>query len=594
MGATFLATTEAPDGRRMPCMIKRIPSDRVAMESGRRLHDDARVWARLVHPSVVRVLDVGEIDGDAFVAMELVDGCNLNAVRRRCFERRVPLLLESAVHVAGRLVGALAYIHSFEDLHLIHRDVSPDNVLLSFKGEVRLTNFGLAASTLSTHDADIGASADMGSYLSPEQAEGFRLDGRTDIYSAGIIFWELLVGRPLFPLSKGGGWDRNAIRPPSEFDHKVPASLDGIVMKALAVKRERRYQSAAELLADLDAAMPTRQTTAALGEFLAGIFGGGQERPDAIEQANGSRSPAASDDAAEEPAEEIPQPRQVERTVPTNLIKRFLSRLSSRWRRYGVAIVALLMIEIAAAALFFRSSSFRKRRGAVTSPIARPHPSAVPVMPVMPPPPPEPPVEPSPLVPSTPPDDVKSAPGPAVVAIRAPSQGAQRPPRPAIAPKTPIVRPVPVPATDTMVAVPAPLPPSTPNAAPTSTPPAVSTIAPNAAVSKTFPDRVPDRIVEGTDLTARAEEAFRAGLSLDAVRLATKSLGAGGGARAKMVLAEAYFDLRLFEEALNAYSEVLAEQPENRAARVGRDLAEAEATRSREGGRAASGSSRGD
>jgi hypothetical protein len=97
-----------------------------------------------------------------------------------------------------------------------------------------------------------------------------------------------------------------------------------------------------------------------------------------------------------------------------------------------------------------------------------------------------------------------------------------------------------------------------------------------------------------TDLTSLAEEAFRAGLPLDAVRLARKSLGAGGGTRAKMVLAEAYFDLKLFQEALDAYSDVLVEQPENQAARVGRDLAGAEVSRSREGGRAASESTRRD
>lgn len=154
-----------------------------------------------------------------------------------------------------------------------------------------------------------------------------------------------------------------------------------------------------------------------------------------------------------------------------------------------------------------------------------------------------------------------------------------------------ISAPAPSPKTAPPSAEKAAVPPTTTRPAPTAAPTSAPTVPQTSGSTAALPpaprptDRAVGEVHQETELATRAEAAFRAGLPLDAIRLAKKSLASGGGARAKMVLAETYFDLRLFQEALAAYSDILVEQPENQAARVGRDLAGAEVTRSREGGR---------
>ena len=116
-----------------------------------------------------------------------------------------PFPVDIAVYVIKELCRGLAYAHAFEDLQLVHRDVSPGNVLLSFSGEVKLTDFGLATSTLKLEKTAPGIIYGKISYLAPEQARREPLDGRTDLYAAGILLWELLTGRQLFPVGRPGG-----------------------------------------------------------------------------------------------------------------------------------------------------------------------------------------------------------------------------------------------------------------------------------------------------------------------------------------------------------------------------------------------------
>jgi type IV secretory pathway VirB10-like protein len=265
----------------------------------------------------------------------------------------------------------------------------------------------------------------------------------------------------------------------------------------------------------------------------------------------------------------IPQPRKAEATEPTPLIRQLVGRLSRR-ARIGIAIATVLVVEIAGAALYFRSASLRAHRGepedrmaAMAAPFASaraPAPSPPPPSPPerpasaaaaeespAPPPPPPPPAD--EVVPSPP-----LAPLPVAVAAQKESRPARSVPRP--------IR---------TVAIPRPATASAPGSAPAALAPA----GPSAQSAPSL-ERPSDTIDQATPLTVLAEHAFQAGRQLDAVRLARKSLAAGGGARAKLVLAEAYFDLRLFREARDAYADVLAEQPGNQVARVGHDLADSE------------------
>src|SRR5262249_45420556 len=209
------------------------------------------------------------------------------ATWNRCAERRVPFPVDVAVYIVKELARGLGYAHGFGGLKLVHRDVSPANVLLSYTGEVKLTDFGLATSTLKIQHTQPGIIFGKLSYLSPEQARSEPLDGRTDIYAAGILLWELLTGQQLFPVKALRGEDPEVRRdstaealervrsprvvPPSSVTGRVPPELDRIVMRAVAPERDRRYQDGEELRADLAAflAKTAPQTdTARLSGFL--------------------------------------------------------------------------------------------------------------------------------------------------------------------------------------------------------------------------------------------------------------------------------------------------------------------------------------
>jgi serine/threonine protein kinase len=288
MGQLYLAMTGAP-GLEKLCVVKQVPPEIVAPENARRFRDEAMVALRLSHGNLVSVFDAG-IHGDRiFLAMEYVDGRDLHAVWNRCAEHRVPFPVEIAVHVVKELCRGLAYAHAFEDLALVHRDVSPGNVMLSFSGEVKLTDFGLATSTLKIEKTVPGIIYGKISYLAPEQARRDRLDGRADLYSAGILLWELLTGRQLFPVGArvpddspdaassdvlARARDPHVI-PPSAVSSRVPPELDRIVMRALAPDRADRYPDGEAMRADLAAflaATAPKTDAARIAEFLRPLF----------------------------------------------------------------------------------------------------------------------------------------------------------------------------------------------------------------------------------------------------------------------------------------------------------------------------------
>jgi eukaryotic-like serine/threonine-protein kinase len=264
MGQLYLALTGAP-GMEKPCVIKQVLPDVLASENSRRFRDEVMVALRLAHGNLVSVFDAGMHGGQIFLAMEHIEGKDLLATWNRCAERRVPFPVDVAVYVIKEVARALAYAHAFEDLALIHRDVSPANVLLSYSGEVKLTDFGLAMSILKIEKTTPGIVFGKLSYLSPEQARRAPLDARVDIYAAGILLWELLTGRQLFPVDRAGSDPDDQkidalarardphIAPPSSVTSRVPPELDRIVLRALAPEREDRYPNAELLRADLAA-----------------------------------------------------------------------------------------------------------------------------------------------------------------------------------------------------------------------------------------------------------------------------------------------------------------------------------------------------
>src|ERR1700754_1044428 len=210
MGALYLAV--AGDRGLEPLMvIKTVLPHLADAEYVARFRDEAKVVVKLSHGNLIPVFDAGLVSGELFLAMDFVEGRDLRAVWNRCAKKQVAFPIDVAVYIVKELCRGLAYAHAFPDLHLVHRDISPPNVLVSYTGEVKLTDFGLASSTLKIEKTAPGIIYGKISYMSPEQARGEQIDGRTDLYASGIILWELLTGRQLFPSTRSPGAPKDQI-----------------------------------------------------------------------------------------------------------------------------------------------------------------------------------------------------------------------------------------------------------------------------------------------------------------------------------------------------------------------------------------------
>jgi serine/threonine-protein kinase len=247
---------------------------------------EAKLAARLGHTNVVKVEDLGRDGGSLYIAMEYVEGYDLRDLLRRCARERVALPIDFSVLLVCEVLRALDYAHRFrsEDgarLGIVHRDVSPSNVLISFEGEIKLCDFGIArandvVSALSEEETIQGKAG----YMSPEHARGETIDGRADVFAAGIILWELLSGRRLYKAQDGEPLldvARRAEVPPLPLRGLVEeATLHGIVSRALAPERDERYPSAGAMLRDLELWAGRAQMRASplrLGAWLMDHFG---------------------------------------------------------------------------------------------------------------------------------------------------------------------------------------------------------------------------------------------------------------------------------------------------------------------------------
>jgi len=221
-------------------------ADRSFVERFRR---EARAAANLNHPNIVSVYDWGEEAGTYFIVMEYVDGPTL----RELIQRMGPLLPTRSAEIGADIAGALDFAHRGG---VIHRDMKPGNVLVS--NLVKVTDFGIArAATGDPQESLTQTGAVMGtaSYFSPEQAQGLNIDPRSDVYSLGVVLYEMVAGRPPFvgesPVSIAYQHVREAPLPPSQHNPDVPPEFEAVVMKAMAKNRANRYASASELRDDL-------------------------------------------------------------------------------------------------------------------------------------------------------------------------------------------------------------------------------------------------------------------------------------------------------------------------------------------------------
>src|SRR6478672_5461923 len=201
MGEIYVAVSGDIDGFEKLCVIKKVLPEKADKGKANRFLDEAKVVLKLSHGNLVVTFDAGEVDGEFFIAMELVEGKDLREIWNRCVRTRTRIPLDVALHVVREIARALSYVHGYGDLHLVHRDVAPPNILLSYFGEVKLTDFGLARSVLKKEQTAPGVVFGRASYLAPEQARGEVADARTDVYSLGIVLWELLTGNQYLQLA---------------------------------------------------------------------------------------------------------------------------------------------------------------------------------------------------------------------------------------------------------------------------------------------------------------------------------------------------------------------------------------------------------
>ncbi len=249
------------------------------------LHE-ARIAATLSHPNIVQIYDVGQMEGTHFIAMEHVHGEDLRAIQRQLSKQKGVLPLEHALYVAIGLCSGLSYAHEKCDLaghplRIVHRDISPHNVLVSYSGDVKLVDFGVAKSRVQLGDQTrAGNIKGKVPYMSPEQALGHPIDARSDVFAIGTTLYELTTGRRLFK----GRSDYETLRlvgaatfaPPSSVKRDYPPELEAILMKALTRYPEDRYQSARELQLDLERfvhAAHLYTSALSLSAFMHGLFG---------------------------------------------------------------------------------------------------------------------------------------------------------------------------------------------------------------------------------------------------------------------------------------------------------------------------------
>ncbi|GHG72574.1 serine/threonine-protein kinase [Comamonas sp. JC664] len=247
--------------------------------------DEARIAARLNHPNVVQIFDLGAQDDSFFIAMEYIHGDDLRQLWKHSELRGHPLPVALVCRILIEACAGLDYAHKRTDpstgrpLGIVHRDISPQNILVNFEGGVKVVDFGIAKAADQATVTRSGVLKGKYSYMSPEQAAGMRVDCRSDIFALGIVLYELLTGTRLFKrpndIQTLTAVSECRVIPPSQVTARVPADLDAIVLKALAKEVSERYQEAAELqhaLEDWLRARALPASTQDLSDFMKATF----------------------------------------------------------------------------------------------------------------------------------------------------------------------------------------------------------------------------------------------------------------------------------------------------------------------------------
>lgn len=280
----FLAKTREPDRRAGVVAIKRIlPYLADNKEFSDRLSDEARIASSLIHPNVVRILELGREGRDLYLAMEFIRGKSLSKIFQALSHAKSRMPISLTVFIISSVLEGLAYAHQHTDavgnpLRVVHQDITPKNIIISYGGEVKLIDFGMAKVKRVGRIFHSNSTGTVG-YMSPEQLQGLPVDHRSDIYSLGIVLYELLTGTRLF--SEKPGYSSieqqriNGIELLSGHKGTIPKELIRVVMRALATEPDDRYETASPFEEELSTFLTSQGThvnSEDLGAFIKSLF----------------------------------------------------------------------------------------------------------------------------------------------------------------------------------------------------------------------------------------------------------------------------------------------------------------------------------
>ncbi|HSD88654.1 MAG TPA: serine/threonine-protein kinase [Kofleriaceae bacterium] len=286
MADVFIANATGIEGFERYVVIKRIKAEQSKNAAFVKMFlDEARLAASLHHQHIVQVHDIGQNDGEYFFAMEYIHGEDLRGLLMKVSGKKQLIPLEHVITIMLAATAALHYAHEHRapdrtPLNLVHRDVSPSNILVGYDGSIKVVDFGIAKAALRTDQTKSGVLKGKVAYMSPEQCRGKHLDRRSDIHALGIVLYELLTARRLFK----GDSDfmtmsaivASRIPKPSQRRPDVPPELEEIVLKALSKVPEDRYQTADEMRRALEqfaAKANLRTSTSGLSDYMLKMFG---------------------------------------------------------------------------------------------------------------------------------------------------------------------------------------------------------------------------------------------------------------------------------------------------------------------------------
>src|SRR5712664_238431 len=280
MGEVFIAKQQGPAGFQKVLVVKKILGHLTeSKEFTEAFLGEARLAAQMNHRNIIQVFELGQQDGAYFIAMEYVQGKSLRDVIDATMRRKEKIPAELCRMLAEQICDGASYAHNLTDmagrsLNLVHRDLNPQNVLIAYTGDVKIIDFGIAKSELSTVKTEAGMIKGKFVYMSPEQSLAKKLDKRSDIFAIGISLYEMLTG--INPFHKNNivltleAVQRYEPPPPSEYDPSY-APFDPVISKALAKDRDRRYSDAAQIVLHLRRVVQPRPAER-LGQFMSRLF----------------------------------------------------------------------------------------------------------------------------------------------------------------------------------------------------------------------------------------------------------------------------------------------------------------------------------